>query len=436
MNSTQDGFHEALDAMGRREDANCLVRIRWYAQNHASGVYERFVWAQALCSLARYSEALHLLRSHRTLGGIAECRRAWVASPEKRGEGLSAAAGMEEVRCDSLGDLYKRKGQWCTAIRWYEQALRWHKKELRWNPSRSERLKEHGAELHLTLGELLWKQGKWNQARRHVRYAARTHPDPEARQETRYALGLICRTEGLYNIAARYFKQVEATPELEDLQQAKAMPGHPKRDQLTTLTGPVAWAVGAPRYLRTHPEDWEVRLKLCCHLAQLYRFKEALNQVSAVERSHRAALPGIVVEKGGPLIALLASHRGDIYKQQGRYRSAGLWYSQAAEIEPDEPSHWTGQGICEANRGNLSKAEQLLRRATQFSTGSLAVAWYNLGLVLRSREYFREAAKSFSLSLTLDPNSEDARLALVDVKKAMDFLASVADVPPPVARAR
>ncbi len=407
--------------MGRDERASFLVRIRWHALRY-DGVQERLCLGLALARLARYSEALRLLSSQRTLRDIADC---WNNLCQQGPIGKKAAAGLEDTRCEFLGDLYTEKGNLRVAVRWYTKALMWRNKKIRLDPSSSAEVRKEQARIHFELGDRLWRLGLWNQARHHLQRVLAITASTDQALEASYSLGVIYRTEGLYARAARYFERVGAIEELEDLRQAQALPTDPTREQLLGWPGPVSWVVGGPRYLRAHPEDWEIRIKLCYKWRALYRFKEALTEIQAVERLHGKNLLRTEDEKSGRnLMALLTAHKAYICKQQGRYRAAAAWFGRAATLEPEIADHWTGQGACEARRGQFAEAEGVLRQATRCTGGALEDAWYTLGLVLRSQERFNEAADCFNLALKLKPGNEVAELTLTDVRKAMDFLVS------------
>ncbi len=411
--------------MGDGECAHFLVRIRWHAANY-DDPYNRLTLGVARAGLARYAEALNLL-GRKALTDIADCRRSWLMSDrDDNGPGMSAAASMETTRCEFLGDLYTEKGNLRAAIRWYERALQWCDNVLRWNPARAERVTGNKTRLHFLLGASLWKLGSWHEALQHIRWVLNHCTDNEDIEEARSAMGLIYRTQGLYKQAAHYFKQIEATDELEDLRSARALPDNPARKQLIELDGPVSWSVGGPRYLRTHPEDWDIRFRLCYQCCLLKRFRRALVLITSAERRYGMRLLEVVDQlTGRSLMALISEQKGFIYESQGRYRVAAGWFQRAAVLEPENATHWASQGSCEARRGNLAEAERLFRQATHCSTGSLKKAWQGLGLVLRSQERFDEAAECFRLALQLDPDNEASQFALMDVQKAMAFLSSV-----------
>jgi tetratricopeptide (TPR) repeat protein len=49
-------------------------------------------------------------------------------------------------------------------------------------------------------------------------------------------------------------------------------------------------------------------------------------------------------------------------------------------------------------------------------------AHLNLGLVLRSRERYREALECFERALELSPDYESALIAMADIRKAITYL--------------
>ncbi|KAA0232712.1 MAG: hypothetical protein EDM74_13440, partial [Armatimonadetes bacterium] len=77
----EEGFRQALRAMGDGESAYFLVRIRDQALR-SNGIYERLLWGLALAQLWRYKEALSFLTSRKTLNQIVRCRRTWMSEGE------------------------------------------------------------------------------------------------------------------------------------------------------------------------------------------------------------------------------------------------------------------------------------------------------------------------------------------------------------------
>lgn len=400
----KESFDRVLAALGDGDCAHFLVRVNEHIRQHGYEFHERLLRGKALSRLARFSEARRYFQG-KCPRDIANFRRYWLKeTPQEAGPVLAGAAMMEASRCEAIGDLYAEKGDWASAIRWYQRALGKADEEGRRNPARAESVRDSRASLHFQLGYFHWTLGSWREARRHLRLVLAS--DPSDFWEARYALGVVYRSEGHYARAARWFEEVQATEELEELREASSVPRKLDRDSVLALSGSVAWTVGAPRYLRHEPEDWEVFFQLITHLQRLFRFQKAHALLRSVER-----------RKASPPTAELWSQRAYVFKNQSRYRAAAHWFRRAAELEPQVADHWLGQGSCEARLGNFELAERLLRRALPRER-----AYYKLGLVMRSQERFHEAC-SWLESI---PDYAKAREALLDVRKAIDFLTSPA----------
>lgn len=401
----EESFRDVLEAMSVNEYAHFLLRTRWHALEFDDP--DLLLMSLALVRLWRYNDALKILNSSKTLRYIAECRRAWIKEDQQRGQ--SAAAGFEARRCQFLGELYSCKGNFAAAIRWYFRALQWRRKEAHWESGAP--ASDSVAYLHDKLGECHWRLGLFRQARSSVRQCF-SHPN--WRQQAFDFMGIIYRSEGLFNRAAHYFRLADATEDLHDILEARALAELPTRESLWTLGGPVAWVVGGSRFLKKNPDDWEVFFKLCSQWSRLFRFDKTLSLIRAAERRAKS-------QKEQWLLVRLWAEKGTTYLNQGQYRVASRWFRQTSDFEPSNADHLTSQGICEARLGNLNEAERLLRQAILRDSGCKGKAWYNLGLVLRSTESFKEAADCFTSALQLDPTNDRARLALVDVRKALDF---------------
>ena len=69
-----------------------------------------------------------------------------------------------------------------------------------------------------------------------------------------------------------------------------------------------------------------------------------------------------------------------------------------------------------AKQGRLHDAEDTHRKAVACTRGCIDEAYLNLGLILRARERFAEAAECFREALRRDPDYRAARRALRDVE--------------------
>jgi tetratricopeptide (TPR) repeat protein len=82
-------------------------------------------------------------------------------------------------------------------------------------------------------------------------------------------------------------------------------------------------------------------------------------------------------------------------------------FQRAATLDPSNPQFAVGAAVCAAMLGDAEKAEQQLRKITRHHP-VYALAWLNLGNVLRQQGRFREAADIYRRVTRLDPAFADA----------------------------
>jgi Flp pilus assembly protein TadD len=101
---------------------------------------------------------------------------------------------------------------------------------------------------------------------------------------------------------------------------------------------------------------------------------------------------------------------GSVYDQQGRYADARKMYSQALALQPQEPSVLNNMGMSYALEGNLPKAEEILRDASQLpGSSSEPRVRQNLALVVGLQGRFEESKQIASQDLP--PDQVEANLA-------------------------
>jgi tetratricopeptide (TPR) repeat protein len=115
------------------------------------------------------------------------------------------------------------------------------------------------------------------------------------------------------------------------------------------------------------------------------------------------------------------SQLGHLFDRAGDLKQAVAWHSRAIESAPDDATFRIFLGAVLAKQGCFTKAEEACRTAIVCSEGCIDEAYLNLGLVLRARERFEEAADCFREALRLDPDYRAARRALRDVEQCIRF---------------
>jgi tetratricopeptide (TPR) repeat protein len=159
------------------------------------------------------------------------------------------------------------------------------------------------------------------------------------------------------------------------------------------------------------PDCGPVWCILGSELARAARFEEA-------EHALRKALEYSRPDK----LRIPYAEMGHLFHAAGHYDQAEAWYRSSIEAAPNVAAGHIHLGGLLVRRGRLDEAEAAYRTATQCTSGCIEEAYLNLGLLLRARERFEEAAACFDESLRLDPDYRTARRALRDVTACLSEL--------------
>jgi len=116
----------------------------------------------------------------------------------------------------------------------------------------------------------------------------------------------------------------------------------------------------------------------------------------------------IAVQGGNPAFH---ANLAQAYLALQRFADAHAAFRRAAELDPHNPQFATGAASCAAMRGELGEAERQLRAVVQRHP-DFALAWFNLGNVLRDGGRPLEAADLYRRAIRLDPTFADAHTNL------------------------
>lgn len=159
------------------------------------------------------------------------------------------------------------------------------------------------------------------------------------------------------------------------------------------------------RFLADHPDHGQAWLLVGINLAGLARYEEA-------EQAFAKAIEFCPEDKRHVPFAQM----GHLCRAAGDYDLAVDWYRRAAELRPGDATYLIFLGGMLAKQGRFAEAEETHRAATACAEGCIDEAYLNLGLVLRARSRFAEAADCFREAIRLDPRDRAARRALRDVE--------------------
>jgi tetratricopeptide (TPR) repeat protein len=145
-----------------------------------------------------------------------------------------------------------------------------------------------------------------------------------------------------------------------------------------------------------------------------HRLGQALGAIAHYEEAQQALQKAIehcpTEQLGLPYAAM-----GCLFRESGDYNRAAEWFHRAIEAAPDDCIGHIHLGGLLARQGRLVEAEEVHRAGTRCTDGCVEEAFLNLGLVLRARGRFTEAAECFEEALRRDPDYRDAKRALRDV---------------------
>jgi tetratricopeptide (TPR) repeat protein len=113
---------------------------------------------------------------------------------------------------------------------------------------------------------------------------------------------------------------------------------------------------------------------------------------------------------------LVIAQRGHLLNAQGDFLGAEKLFMQAHELDPDDATYLIYAGSTAFRRGDISRAEALVRQATRCSDGCIDEAWFNLGGYLLSTKRYCEAADCYRRALEIVPDYDSARARLSDVE--------------------
>lgn len=167
--------------------------------------------------------------------------------------------------------------------------------------------------------------------------------------------------------------------------------------------GPACLLYHARLYIDKFPKDPAGWIILADALGSLACYKQARKALlKAMKHSTEKELEHI-------------SHQfGHLYKKQGKYRLAESWYRKAVGIRP-RTGNLVFLGACLAKQGKFEEAKQCYRQAIQVQSEIPDEAYFNLGLILRAEENYKEAWTCFNKALELDPNYGLAKQARKDL---------------------
>lgn len=144
-------------------------------------------------------------------------------------------------------------------------------------------------------------------------------------------------------------------------------------------------------------------------LAQLSRYRDAeaafLNAIDLTDESDRGTIFGEL---------------GNLFRSEGNFDAAADWYEKQIQSSPDDATGLLFLGSLELKRGNAAVAVELLNRGLNCKAACFEEMHFALGSAYRSLGQLAEAKRQFEQALDADPKYIAAKIALNDVKKALN----------------
>ena len=356
--------------------------------------------AHALLHMERYAEAEESLK--RALELNSRNKVAWLHYGSlylKRGryeDAVTAFRKAIDLGTDSvlapqgIANSYYELGDHTKAVEWINRAL-----TLNPAPSNQNDLSKLSVKVLLALG-------KTKEAEQHLLQASQ-EDDPEHE---------IWRLLGFYNLHTQRGDTDKASAYLQ--RTLKLAGGNP--EALDSVAGALLeqgkYAQAVEIYEEVLAIDPDFAMDygaMGVALFQLKRYEEALK---SFERS---------VELN-PTSTVATTHlilMGQVASELGRPEDATQYYERAVELSPQDAGALALLGTARFEEKRYEDALHLFTSARDSNPG-IARIHFNIGVTLHHLGRFEEAIRSYETTLSLDPNLEEARSLLEQLKKELE----------------
>lgn len=158
-------------------------------------------------------------------------------------------------------------------------------------------------------------------------------------------------------------------------------------------------------YLKEHPSDVATLIRYACSLISLAQYSQA-----------RAALDKAQATVPKKHLHLVLAQRGHLLEAKGHFKAAEEMFMEAHKLMPIDATYLIYAGAVVFRIGEIDRAQDLAKQATECSKGCIEEAWFNLGGYLLSARRYQEAADCYRRALEIDPDYEIAKERLADVE--------------------
>jgi tetratricopeptide (TPR) repeat protein len=160
------------------------------------------------------------------------------------------------------------------------------------------------------------------------------------------------------------------------------------------------------KLLRESPDFWPALIRYAIILIDLALYDDAERVLDRAETViPRKFQQHIFAQRGHRLAAM-----GDLPGAEKLHR-------QAHQLDPLDPSYLIYAASIAFKRGNIQRAEKLVRQATECDDGALDEAFFNLGGYLLVQKKYQDAKECYLKAIEIDPDYDEAHKKLADLEK-------------------
>ena len=164
------------------------------------------------------------------------------------------------------------------------------------------------------------------------------------------------------------------------------------------------------KFLAENPDSPKAWLDLGHASGQLCRYEQAF---AAFDK----AVDLIGESDAGPVFAQM----GHLHRTQGDFGQAERCYQKQIEGTPSDTTGYIFLANLQLRTGRLEEAEKTLESALDGETGVMEEVHYTLGLVYRGLGKLSPALEQFQKAVQIDADYALAKVALKDVKAAVNL---------------
>jgi len=139
-----------------------------------------------------------------------------------------------------------------------------------------------------------------------------------------------------------------------------------------------------------------------------------LGRYFAAEKAYRK-----VIELDGAQPGPVYAEIGNLFRAKGDFKTASEWYQKQIDADPTDPIGHLYLGNLLLRKGEFEAAIASFENALTCEHVCMEEVHYSLGLAYRSKGDLPKAKQHFEAALNHEPSFADAKIALKDVRTAI-----------------